>query len=81
MGETQGQPYDWNGATGETWVENQALLDAMFAPVCLRFRTYEPPQLTAAARAYMDAICADADVAEWCALAEREEHRIDKYEA
>ena len=33
MGETQGQPYDWNGATGETWVENQALLDAMFAPV------------------------------------------------
>ena len=33
MGETQGHSYDWNGATGETWVENQALLDAMFEGV------------------------------------------------
>ena len=71
-GLAEGGPFLFGGFT---------IVDAMFAPVCLRFRTYEPPQLTAAARAYMDAICADADVAEWCALAEREEHRIDKYEA
>ena len=56
------------------------IVDAMFAPVVLRFRTYEPPQLTPFAKEYMQAILDDDDVKEWCALAEKEQHRIDKYE-
>ena len=59
---------------------NFTIVDAMFAPVVLRFRTYEPPQLTPFAREYMKAILDDDDVKEWCALAEKEQHRIDKYE-
>jgi glutathione S-transferase len=53
--------------------------DAMFAPVVLRFRTYEV-QLPAACRRYADAILALAPMREWIAAAERETERIEKFE-
>jgi glutathione S-transferase len=54
--------------------------DAMFAPVVLRFRTYEPP-LSAQSRAYMDAMLALPALQEWIAAAEREGEAIPKYDA
>ncbi len=54
--------------------------DAMYAPVVLRFRTYEPP-LSAATRAYMDAMLALPAMREWIAAAEREGEAIPKYDA
>jgi glutathione S-transferase len=54
--------------------------DAMFAPVVLRFRTYEPP-LPAASRAYLDAMLALPALREWIAAAEREDEAMPKYDA
>ena len=54
--------------------------DAMYAPVVLRFRTYEPP-LAAASRAYMDAMLGLPALQEWIAAAEREGEAIPKYDA
>jgi glutathione S-transferase len=54
--------------------------DAMFAPVVLRFRTYEPP-LSAASRAYMDAMLALPAMRDWISAAEREGEAIAKYDA
>jgi glutathione S-transferase len=54
--------------------------DAMYAPVVLRFRTYEPP-LAPATRAYMDAMLALPAMREWIAAAEREGEPIPKYDA
>jgi glutathione S-transferase len=54
--------------------------DAMFAPVVLRFRTYEPP-LSAPSRAYMDAVLALPAMREWIAAAEREGDALPKYDA
>ena len=54
--------------------------DAMFAPVVLRFRTYEPP-LSAASKAYMDAMLALPAMKEWIAAAEREGEAIPKYDS
>ncbi len=45
--------------------------DAMFAPVVLRFRTYEPP-LPPASRAYLEAVLALPAMKEWIAAAEQE---------
>ncbi len=53
--------------------------DAMFAPVVLRFRTYEPP-VSAATRAYMDAMLALPAMKEWISAAEREGEAIAKYD-
>jgi glutathione S-transferase len=53
--------------------------DAMFAPVVLRFRTYEV-DLPAVCRRYADAILALAPMREWIAAAERESERIEKFE-
>ncbi len=52
----------------------------MFAPVVLRFRTYEPP-LSAPSRAYMDAMLALPAMQEWIAAAEREGDALPKYDA
>ena len=49
--------------------------DAMFAPVAFRFRTYEPP-LSAASRAYMEAMLALPAMREWIEAAEREGEAI-----
>jgi glutathione S-transferase len=54
--------------------------DAMYAPVVLRFRTYEPP-LSKGSRAYMDAMLALPAMKEWIAAAEREGNAIPKYDA
>lgn len=54
--------------------------DAMYAPVVLRFRTYEPP-LSAASRAYMDAMLALPAMGEWIAGAGREAEAMLKYDA
>lgn len=46
-------------------------VDAMYAPVVMRFRTYQVP-LPDGARAYCDKVEADHAVAEWCAAARLE---------
>jgi glutathione S-transferase len=53
--------------------------DAMFAPVVFRFRTYEPP-LSAASRAYLEAMLALPAMREWSASAEREAEVLTKYD-
>jgi glutathione S-transferase len=53
--------------------------DAMFAPVVLRLRSYEPP-LSAASRAYVDAMLALAAMREWIAGAEQEAEALPKYD-
>lgn len=53
--------------------------DAMFAPVVFRFRTYQPP-LSAAGRAYMEAMLALPAMREWSAAAERESEALSKYD-
>jgi glutathione S-transferase len=54
--------------------------DAMYAPIVLRFRTYEPP-LGKASRAYMDAMLDLPAMREWIAAAEREGEAMPKYDA
>ena len=53
--------------------------DAMFAPVAFRFRTYEPP-LSAAARAYLQALLALPAMQEWSAASGREAEALSKYD-
>ncbi len=55
-------------------------VDAMFAPVVNRFHAYDIP-VSAATRAYMDAMMALPAWKAWIADAEAEPWRIDKYEA
>lgn len=54
--------------------------DAMFAPVVLRFRTYEPP-LSRRSQAYVEAMLALPAMREWIAAAEREGEALPKYDA
>jgi glutathione S-transferase len=53
--------------------------DAMYAPVVLRFRTYEV-ELPAACRAYSDAVLALGPMREWIAAAERESESLPQFE-
>lgn len=55
------------------------IADAMYAPVALRFSTYDVA-LEAAAAQYAATIAAQADVREWLAGARAEPERIEKYE-
>lgn len=55
------------------------LADVMYAPVVLRFRTYELA-LDGAARAYADTMLALPAMREWVAAAEVERERIEQYE-
>lgn len=48
-----------------------SVADAMYAPVVLRFRTYEP-RLSPTARAYCDHVLADPALQEWIAASEAE---------
>lgn len=54
-----------------------SLADAMYAPVCTRFRTYDVP-LTPAASAYRDTILAWPLMREWTEAAEREPDEIEE---
>lgn len=53
--------------------------DAMYAPVVLRFRTYEV-QLAAVCRAYADAVLALPALQEWMRDAERETESLPQFE-
>ena len=53
--------------------------DAMYAPVALRFRTYEV-DLAGPAKAYCDALLALPAMQEWIAAAEREAESIPQFE-
>jgi glutathione S-transferase len=53
--------------------------DAMYAPVVLRFRTYEV-ELPADCRAYADAVLALPALREWIAAAERETESLPQFE-
>lgn len=55
------------------------IADAMYAPVCMRFRTYEPP-LDAVSWEYVNAVASMPEMQEWVAAAEAETHRIAQYE-
>jgi glutathione S-transferase len=72
------------GASGQTgpflFGANPNAVDAMFAPVVTRFRTYAIP-LSPKAQAYVDAILATPAMAEWDRLAKDEPWVIDSYEA
>jgi glutathione S-transferase len=56
------------------------IVDAMFAPVVIRFRGYGP-ELTAVSRAYMDAMLALPALKSWIEAGRAEPHRLAKYEA
>jgi glutathione S-transferase len=70
----------WADAKGPFLFGPFCAADAMFAPVVLRFRTYEPP-LSAASGAYMDAMLALPAMGEWIAAAGREGEALPKYDA
>jgi len=53
------------------------MADAMYAPVCTRFRTYDV-ELEAAADAYCDTIMAMPAMREWIAAAEREPDELEE---
>lgn len=67
------------GCKGDFLFGDFSIADAMFAPVVLRFRTYEPP-LTPSAEAYCSTILAMPEIQEWCEEAAVEAHRIEQYE-
>ncbi|MCM2355131.1 MAG: glutathione S-transferase C-terminal domain-containing protein, partial [Arenimonas sp.] len=56
------------------------IADAMFAPVCVRFRGYGVP-MDAAVQAYVDAIYALPAMREWVAAALAETERVGADEA
>jgi glutathione S-transferase len=65
----------WNEAQKPFLFGAFTAADAMYAPVVLRFRTYEV-ELPRAARAYYDAVLALPSMQEWIAAAERETESI-----
>ena len=72
----------WGAARGPFLFGSFGAADAMYAPVTLRFRTYEV-ELAPATRRYADALLALPAMREWIAAAEREAEAIpalDLYE-
>jgi glutathione S-transferase len=67
------------GANGECLFGRFSIADAMYAPVILRFRTYQV-ELPPACRAYADAVLALPAMQEWLAAAEREVESIPAFE-
>jgi glutathione S-transferase len=53
-----------------------SIADVIYAPVALRFVTYDVP-MAAAARSYVDAVTGLESVREWVAAAEREPETVD----
>ena len=64
---------------GEFLFGRFSIADAMYAPVVLRFRTYDV-ELPRACRAYADEMLALPAMKEWLAAAERETETIPKFE-
>ena len=67
----------WNHAQKPFLFGTFTAADAMYAPVVLRFRTYE---VGVANRAYYDAMLALPAMKEWIAAAEREKESIPQFE-
>ncbi len=68
-----------HGSGGEFLFGAFSAADAMYAPVVLRFRTYEV-ELPEACRRYADAVLEIPAIGEWIAGAEAETERIEKFE-
>jgi glutathione S-transferase len=73
---------DCLGASGGPLLfgERPTTADAMFAPICSRFLTYDV-QLDPLCAAYRDAVLALPDVVEWAALAAAEPQELVELEA
>jgi glutathione S-transferase len=69
----------WNEAARPFLFGTFTAADAMYAPVVLRFRTYEV-ELPRAARAYYDAMLELPAMQEWIADAERESETISAFD-
>ena len=69
-----------HGAGGDFLCGGFGIVDAMFAPVVVRFRAYGV-ELDAGLRGYADAVLALPAMREWLASAEQEAESIPKYEA
>ena len=69
----------WNQAGKPFLFGAFSAVDAMYAPVVLRFRTYEV-ELPGAARAYYEAMLALPALQEWIAAAEREAESIPQFD-
>jgi glutathione S-transferase len=67
----------WSQAKGPFLFGPFSAADAMYAPVALRFRTYEVPVSN---RAYMEAVLALPALQEWIAAAEREAESIPQFD-
>jgi glutathione S-transferase len=67
----------WSEAKGPFLFGEFSAADAMYAPVVLRFRTYE---VDVANRAYYDAVLALPAMQEWIADAERERESLPQFE-
>ncbi len=67
------------GASGPMLFGDFSIADAMFAPVALRFRTYEV-QLDEVCEAYVAALLSLPEVVEWVADAQAEEEVIEAFE-
>lgn len=70
----------WAEKTGAFLFGQFCAADAMFAPVALRLRSYQPP-LAAASRAYVEAMLALPAMKEWIDAAEREPEALPEYDA
>jgi len=69
----------WSEARGPFLFGDFGAADAMFAPVALRFRTYEV-ELPPPCRAYADALLALVPMREWIADSEREAESIPAFD-
>ena len=69
-----------HGTGGEFLCGEFGIVDAMFAPVCVRLRGYGPP-LLASSRTYIDRMFALPAMAEWLAAAQVEPARVAADEA
>jgi len=67
----------WSQATGPFLFGPFSAADAMYAPVVLRFRTYE---VEVSNRAYAEAVLALPAMQEWIAAAERETESIPQFD-
>jgi glutathione S-transferase len=68
------------GAGGDFLCGDFGIVDAMFAPICVRFRGYGMP-VSADSRAYMEQVFALPAMREWQAAAEAEPARVEADEA
>lgn len=69
----------WSAAHGPFLFGGFTAADCMYAPIALRFRTYEV-ELRGAARGYCDALLVLPAMQEWIAAAERESESIVKFD-